>query len=354
VPLQPYFQRDNVDPSIWNRQQYNLYVTAQGPEAVPVYTGTSVLAVNEEVFDSAGVPYPNPDWSYQEFVTVCRQMASPGAHPRIYGSTIFYYTSGPSQQASWVFKAFGGSQVAPSGPPSQLSSTANQAALAWMYEDLFWPGIAVPQDIAGTSQFVSGQAAMIDMDTWNLLSFAEALKGGGKFDFVPYPTFPAGRATFCTADFYAIAANCKHVDAAWDLLRWVSVEPTWQQATFSYALRSPALNALWDQWATTIQQVVPFFRGKAFQWFGEAAAQGYAYPVEYYPYDDQQVWNLIGPYFSKLYAQTIPTVQQAASQIDQVVNAFEATAQVQAGAQGAAARAFPTTGSAIASVATGL
>jgi multiple sugar transport system substrate-binding protein len=355
VPLEPYFQRDNVDPSIWNTAQYQLYVTHQGPMAVPVYTGTSVIAVNEKVFDDAGLPYPDPTWTPGVFARTCAQLAQPGKRPPVYGGTIFWYTGGPSQQASWVFRAFGGNQVSPTGAPSQLSSPPNQAALAWMYEDLFWPKVAVPQDVAGISQFAAGSAAMIDMDTWELLSFAEGIKGAtAKFDFVPYPVFPNGRATFCTADFYAIAANCQHVDAAWDLLRWVSVEPQWQQATFAYALRSPALNSLWAHWEATIQSVVPFFKGKNFSWFSDAAQKGYAYPVEYYPYNDQQVWGLIGPYFSSLYARRIPTVQEAAAQIDQVVNAFEAAAQGQAGAQANAAKRFPTNGRAIATVPSGL
>ena len=350
VPLEPYFQRDNVNPGLWNRAQYELYVTAQGPMAVPVYTGTSALAVNQKVFDAAGIAYPDPSWTPAGFAQLCAQLAKPGKRPPVYGATVFWYSNGPSQQASWVFRAFGGNQVSPTGAPSQLSSAPNQAALSWLYSDLFWPKAAVPQDIAGIPQFAAGTAAMIDMDTWNLLSFAEGLRAStAKFDFVPYPVFPSGRATFCTADFYAIAANCRHVEAAWNLLRWVSVDPVWQRATFSYALRSPALNSLWEEWATTIQSVVPFFRGKNFSWFSDAAQKGYAYPVEYYPYADQHVWQLIGPYFSELYAGHL-TVPGAAAQLDQVVNAFEATAKSEAAAQATAARQFPVTGQAIATV----
>jgi len=344
VPLRSYFERDAVDPAIWNSAQYALYNTPAGPMGVPVYTGTSALAINQGMFDQAGLPYPSPTWSHQDFAAACRALAHPGGKKPIYGGTLFWYKSGPSQQASWAFKAFGGNQVSPSGAPSQLSSPPNLAALDWLYQDLFWPQICVPQDAAGWTQFVQGQCAMVDMDTWNLLGFAEALHGPSvKFDFLPYPVFPAGRTTFCTADFYAIAANCKHVDAAWDLLRWVSVEPAWQRATFAYSLRSPALNSLWDEWATTIQQVVPFFKGKDFHWFGDAAAKGYAYPVEYYPYADQHVWGIIAPYFSSLYARQ-STVAGTAQAIDQVVNAYEASAQQMQTAQTAASSAFPAAG----------
>lgn len=355
VPLRAYFERDAVDPNLWNPSQYALYNTPQGPMGVPVYTGTSALVINQGMFDQAGLSYPTPDWSHQDFATVCRQLAHPGGKKPIYGSTLFWYQGGPSQQASWAFKAFGGNQVSPTGAPSQLSSPQNLSALNWLYQDLFWPQVCVPQDVAGPTQFVQSQCAMLDMDTWNLLGFAEALRGPSvKFDFVPYPVFPAGRTTFCTADFYAIAANCKNVDAAWDLLNWVSLEPQWQRATFQYALRSPALNSLWDEWATTIAQVVPFFKGKDFKWFGDAAAKGYAYPVEYYPYSDQHVWQIIAPYFQQLYAQKL-TVEGAARTIDQVVNALEASAQVMQSAQQAENQAFPTAGgSVIAQVTPGL
>jgi len=354
LPLQEYFKQDAVDPTIWNAAQYALYNTAQGPMAIPVYTGTTAYAVNQALFDNLGLQYPDASWTQDDFVNVSRSATQAGK-ALAYGSDIFWYSNGPSQQASWVFKAFGGNQVSTSGAPSQLGSTQNQAALTWLYEDLFWPKISAAQDIVGTTQFIQGRLGLLMMATWELLDFAEALKGPAlKFDFVPNPVFPAGRTTFCTADFYAIAANTQHADDCWDLLNWVSVQPQWQRATFSYALRSPALNSLWDEWATTIQTVVPFFRGKDFSWFGDAASKGYAYPVEYYPQADQSVWNLISPYFTQLYQQKIPTVQQAAAQIDQVVNAYETAAQSEQAQAQSEAQHFPTNGAAMTTVPTGL
>lgn len=344
LPLGSYFQRDNVDSSIWNKAQFALYNTAKGPMAVPVYTGTSAIAVNQNMFDQAGFNYPTADWTHQEFTAVCRQMAHPAGKTPIYGGTVFYYSNGPGQQGSWPFKAFGGNQVSPVGPPSQLSSTQNTAALNWLYEELFWPKVAAPNNVIGITQFVHDQCAMIDMDTWELLTFAQSLSGTPtKFDFLPYPVFPAGRATFCTADFYAIAANCKQPDIAWDLLRWVSTEPIWQRATFSFALLSPALNSLWGEWATKIQQVIPFFAGKDFTWFGDAASKGYAYPVEYYPYSDQRVWQMIGPYFQQLYTQQL-SVAAAARTIDHAVNAFEASAKQSGQGQQVQSQLFPSVG----------
>ncbi len=332
IPLQTYFQRDQVDPSIWNPAQYALYNTPAGPLAVPTYTGTSVLAVNRGMLSPAGVSYPSVAWTSQDFVSTCGAIARPGGPKPTYGGTIFWWSTGPAQQASWVFRGFGGNQVTPGDPaaPSQLSAPQNLAALDWLYHELFWPQVCVPLNVAGRTQFVQGQCAMIDIDTWNLLAFAQALSSTAvNFDFVPYPVLPAGRATFCTADFYAIAANCKQVDGAWELLRWVSTEPQWQRASFRYALLSPALNSLWEEWATVVQQVAPVFNGKSLQWFGDAASKGYAYPVEYYPYADQQVWTMIAPYFADLYARKL-SVTGAARTIDQRVNAFETSARAAA------------------------
>jgi multiple sugar transport system substrate-binding protein len=354
VPLEPYFKRNQVDPAIWNPAQFALYNTPQGPMGVPVYTGTSVFALNLGLFDQFGVPYPDQNWTYQQYTALLQALTRTGPTP-VVGGNIFWWSWGPSQQASWVFRAFGGHQVSPGGPPSQLSSGPNLAALTWLYEDLFWPRIAVPQDVANWTQFVQGRLGVLDMDTWNLLTFALALRGTAvKFDFWPYPIFPAGRATFCTADFYAIAANSRSPDACWELLRWVSVDPTWQRATFKYALRSPALNSLWEEWATTVQTVVPFFHGKDFRWFGEAAAKGYAYPVEYYPQADEQVWSLLAPYFTALYRRQSSDVTSTARAIDQVVNAVEAQAASLRQAQQAMQTRFPTAGPAMATVPAGV
>lgn len=354
LPLRDYFQRDSVDTKIWNSAQYALYDTPSGPKGIPVYTGTTAYAVNQTLFDKLGYTYPSPDWTAQDFLTVSRQVTQVGKG-RAFGSNIFWYTSGANQQASWVFRAFGGHQVSPTGAPSQLSSAQNVAALRWLYEGLFWPKIGAPQDAIGTADFVGGRLGLLMMSTWELLSFAMTLKGPSvKWDFLPNPVFPAGRATFCTADFYAIAANTQHPAECWDLLRWVSVEPDWQRATFKYSLRSPALNALWDEWAQTVQAVVPFFAGKNFSWFGDAASKGYAYPVDYYPHDDQRVWGLIGQYFTQLYDQKISSVEAGASQIDHVVNGFEAAVQANQAQLARAGQRFPTDGPAIASVPAGV
>jgi len=337
VPLTPYIKRDQVNPDIWNPAQVSIFTGVSGQMAVPVYTGTMAQMLNYTALDQAGLKYPTPDWTYTEFTALARALVlkQTSQRPQRYGTNLRWNISGPGENAYYL-KAFGGALVSPGAAPSQLSQGANLRALQWMYEDMIWPGVGRPGG-AGASDITSGALATEQVGTWWLVSVAQAMISSGlKLDFLPPPIYPGGRGCHCTADFYAIPQVSRHPDQAWELLRYVSAEPEWQRATFRYALLSPALNSLWDEWEQTVRATVPVFRTKQLQWFAQAAQQGYAYPAEYYPYADGQVTELATPEWTLLGNRQVDVVA-GATQLDRMINAFERTAgPAIAGAEGQA------------------
>ena len=354
LPLRSYFLRDNVDPAIWNPRQAALYQTAHGPLAVPAYTGTTVYAVNLADFDQAGLTYPDASWTYRDFTHLAATLAKQDGAVRHYGADVMFGSGGPwNGEDAWVFRAFGGSLVSPSGPPSRFAAPSNLAALRWLYHDLFWPQVATVSYGGNVPAFIQHQRSMAVMGTWMLADLAASGVGQLKWDFLPSPVFPSGRTTFCSANFSAISAATRHAEEAWELLRWLSVEPYWARANIKIWLASPILNSLWSEWAAAVQQVAPPLKGKALNWYGDAAGGGYAYPAAYYPHDDSLVNAIMVPYFTNLYNHRTSSVAGAARQIDQVVNAFEAHAAAQEAAARSEAGRFPTVGPVVAKVQTG-
>lgn len=342
MDLTPLLARDKISTSIWSPAQIKLYQRPNGLFALPDYFGTMVYFINLSDFDNAGVTYPDSSWTSQDLVKLAGQLSTPasGTTPAHYGANIDWdWVDGEENQ--WAFLGFGGSIINADGTQSTLSQSGSVAAGNWVYEQLLWPGIAAPRVLTGTGyeaqQITSGVVSMSICGTWDLLPVISAVQSSFSWDFLPFPVLPSGRFTLGTNDFYGINAETKYPEQAWQLLRWLSAETTWQIAMMKLLLISPALNSLWETWLSLLVSVVPILKGKNLQWFADAAQQGYAIPRTYYAYEDTAALSILNTYLSELASQKLTNVSQAFALADQQINSFEEQAKSQAAAQEALA-----------------
>ena len=350
APLEGYVKDFGVDESVWSAGQLAVYKENGHLYALPAYMGTVCYAYNQSAFDALGVAYPSSDWTSGDFVSLCKQLSGTNSDGSARYGGMLYQWNNQINGSRWIFNAFGGSLMNADGTAGTLSSSGSVAAGKYMFEQLYWPKICTVR--AGNYQqlFQQGNVVMRTLGTWEIFPAVLAYQNNIKWDILPFPTYPAGRTTFSTDDFWAVNAQSKNLKEAAEVAVWASSSPYWNKFNMQLQLLSPARVDLWDQWASTVQQVAAPLKGKALNWYGDAAQKGYALAPLYYKYDDTQCEAAVGTVISQLWSQQLSDVATAFAQADQLVDAIiaqaEASSTSSAGSSSASASSGSKSGSA--------
>lgn len=219
--------------------------------AVPFRSDFWVLFYNKDLFDAAGVPYPDNDLTLEEFDALVKQMTSGEGADKVYGNHYHTWRSDVS-----LFGILDGQHTIIEG---------NYDFLKPIYEmvlDEQNGGYVMDYGEAKTSGahysgvFENGQAAMCNMGSWFLATLqtynAEAAANGVEpvnFGMVKYP-HPDGveaGTTLGTVTSLAINANSTKKEAALDFINWCAgpegAAAVAATGTFP-ALSNPDINAI--------------------------------------------------------------------------------------------------------------
>ena len=150
-------------------------------------------------------------------------------------------------------------------------------------------------------------------------------------------------------DFWAGPATTRHADQAWELLRWLTVEPEYQTFAMGAFLFPPALTGLLGQWQATAETVAPGLRGKGLEWFVTAAEQAWTTPTPWFAYATDTAYAIDTNWFNRLAARVVE-VRAAFTQADRQVNALQAQGPTLADRARRAAGGFPSKGPSVAVV----
>lgn len=325
APLDKYLQQDGIQTSIWPKGQMDLYTTSAGVQALPSDQGCALFVVWLDLFDAAGISYPDASWTSEQFVAVAKSMTNLSASKPTYGASIYWHRSGTITDGSWALEAFGGGFTNADHTQSTLGTANSIKAGQWIYESLLSNQYAVTQ---GLGSVAAHNVAMTSVGTYNVWNIATTLYGK-KWEFLPYPLFPQGRMTYGTNDWYGLNVTSKHPDQAWLLLKWVTAQTAWQTAGIKLTMQTPSINSLWPQWLALAEQAVPPFKNKGLQWIQDAAVNGYARPAEYYASSNAQIATILGAGMDQIYTKNM-TVEQGFPALDAQINGVLAAAKTAA------------------------
>ena len=350
LDLAPFIRGSNVDLNAFATRQLAVVRRSQGLYALPQYTGTAAMVVNLSLLDSLGLSYPSPTWTHLEWADfVQRTAATTSAGQRRYGGTLWL---GPLPMGFYL-QGWGGALIDPADAARCLLGAAPSIACGeFLYGLLF--NHAVNPGWVQPALFNGGLQASGIVWQGQTLHNASVLQAG-RWDFYPMPTWPQGQYTFTNENFYGINAATAQSAAAWELLRWICVEPQYQRSFVHLFLYPPALKSLYAQWAAEVRAVAPPLRGKHIEVFGVPLQDNRVVPVNggAFAYDDAQALTILGSYAQKILARQV-SVAGGFAQAAREVNSLEATGRRRQAQSQAAGRAFPAHGPAIASVSSGL
>jgi multiple sugar transport system substrate-binding protein len=245
IAKQPDFNIDDFTPPslISYKRDGKLWV-------IPYDEGPGILYYNKDIFDKAGVKYPDDSWTMDTFKEAVAKLTSGDGQDKVfgYGATP---TPGDALMAPSYLFPFGGQYLSePKEDQYLLNKPESEQAMEWWME-LRSKLNAVPSPAesqtftqANIDAFQVGRVAMKLDGSWATPGINQNAKF--KWDVAKWPKGPVKQATFSAGSGYGIAKTSQKADAAWIYLNEY-ISPAGESYMWGFTGRgSPARKSAWD------------------------------------------------------------------------------------------------------------
>jgi len=219
IPTQDYIASDEAFDvaSIWE-ESLSLYRFRGVQHAIPYDHGPLILGYNKNMFDEAGIAYPDASWTFDKMREVAAQLTK---------------TDGDVPQWGWSgsYPNFGNTGYGPSisgwgatllnDEETELlldSAEARTAIQFWMDMIHVDKSAPTPAESEAFEQgaWISGRVGMTPAASWNAPTFTKFCPF--TWDVAPLPAGPVKRSTGSFGSGYGITKDTKHPDAAWEYM----------------------------------------------------------------------------------------------------------------------------------------
>lgn len=209
------FDIDEFYPGLADQCRYHgkLY-------SLPRYTSVYVLFYNKDLFDAAGLTYPDETWTWDDYLAAARKLTvdSPDPQKRRFGCVIDFWGA---RIYPWIWAA-GGEMLDSAGRRCLLDGPGAQEALQFLVDLRHRWKVCPPTTMAERRQniamFTNGQVAMFQTGAWDIQAMKEAK--ALRWDIAPLPK-QQQHATLLGMENYAIAAGTKHPKESWELFKFL-------------------------------------------------------------------------------------------------------------------------------------
>ena len=224
-PLGSYLEEsDLLDATEFYAPTIESFYYADELWCIPQNVSSLVVYVNLDLFDAAGVPYPENGWTQEEFLDAARALTQDldgDGQIDQYGAGI-----SPSlfRLAPFIWQAGGDLVDDPENPTRlTLDDPASLEAFQW-FVDLQVSEHVAPDAVAeaaesGESRFLNGRLGMYFNSRRGVPTYRTIT--GFEWDVAP---LPHGRHTagILHSDGYCMAASAEHKEAAWTLIEFAN------------------------------------------------------------------------------------------------------------------------------------
>lgn len=220
MDLNPYVEKEGVNlDDVLVPGVIDGYYDSDGKlEGFPLHANIFVMAYNKDMFDAAGVAYPEDGWTIQDLDDWGSKFVSGEGANKTYGMVKHWVMN------NIMLYAAGGTPYSEDLSTSNMDSSNIVDSLT-LYKDLMDKGI-IPDDTAqdtipAETLFVSGKAAMYPCGGFEAITVTnDADENGINIGFAPMPSDPDGNEiNIQYATGWAITKTSKNPDAAWQFLK---------------------------------------------------------------------------------------------------------------------------------------
>jgi len=229
-----------IDLSMLPSSTLDIYTIDGRIYGIPKDFDTIALFYNKEMFDEAGIAYPDESWTWDDLKANAKALTNEDHYGFI--STSLSQTG----IANFIFMN-GGKIVDETRTKSLLNSPENietfKFFLSFITEDKSSPTQQDQIEITPQQIFMSEKAAMVVDGSWMVGTYDEAL--GDKFDIAPLPAGKNGRACEIHGLCFAMNVKTKYPEETWDFLRYASTK---QAQAHQFDSTIPGYQGAADEW----------------------------------------------------------------------------------------------------------
>ncbi|WP_195714260.1 ABC transporter substrate-binding protein [Paenibacillus sp. GM2] len=219
-PLDAYIEKegsdfkDNFYETLWNYNSADDQILG-----LPVGYTTHVVYYNKDLFDAAGVPYPQDGWTWEDLQADAKKLTDDAES--ISG---FAFSGKPDPYDYEMFLwGNGASYVDDQGNLEGNLNSPKSVEVLTMFQNMLKEGYAITTEGSGATEMKSGKVAMFTNGAWSLGSLREA---GINFGVVGLPKFKDGSAvSIVSSSGISMSKESSKKDAAWEFIKfWTSEE----------------------------------------------------------------------------------------------------------------------------------
>lgn len=219
-PLDSYIEqeggsfKDNFYETLWNYNSADEQILG-----LPVGYTTHVVYYNKDLFDAAGVPYPQDGWTWEDLQEAAKKLSDKAEN--ISG---FAFSGKPDP---YDFEMFlwgnGASYIDDQGNLEGNLNSPKSIEVLTMFQNMLKEGYAITTEGSGATEMKSGKVAMFTNGAWSIASLREA---GINFGVVELPKFKDGSAvSVVSSSGISMSKESSKKDAAWEFIKfWTSEE----------------------------------------------------------------------------------------------------------------------------------
>jgi multiple sugar transport system substrate-binding protein len=223
LDLDPYFQKDNA--FFYNKDNFttSLYDAFKwNGKHIATINGsdTFLLFYNKDLFDKAGVAYPDDKWTWDDFVAAGQKLTVVNGDNKQYGFTV---SSWPLAAFPFIY-SYGGSVFDDMNNPTKVTfNNPGTVQALQFYQDLVYkykiaPTVQDTQTLGGS--FDTGKVAMDITGMWAVVSRKNITDF--KWDVANLPLAKGQpRKTIAFYAGYALYKNTKNPELAWEFAKYM-------------------------------------------------------------------------------------------------------------------------------------
>ena len=219
--IDDYIDADGMDMAKYDQSILELYQLDGQQYCLPIDTASLVVFYNKDMFDEAGVAYPEGEWTWDDFLETAQALTvdvdDDGMMDQ-FGVEVF-----TNYWPMVVWTQTGHALYDDIRNPTEFlgADEDSVAAVQWLADLInvhnVMPSAEQRADIG--DMFVAGKAAMNVVGHWRVPRYLANAEFG--FDFAPLPT-GAVAANRADGSCFAVSASSEHPDEAWEFVKFLA------------------------------------------------------------------------------------------------------------------------------------
>ncbi len=238
--LTPYLEQlgistDGLMQDVLNSYRHNGEASGSGDlYALPKDSSVFAYAYNKDLFDEAGIPYPDPEkpYTYEEFVDVCKQLTKDtdgdgeidqwGAG---FANAFMLYQFIWSNGASFTSDDY---RTVTIDTPEFEDALQKYVDLTLVHK--VTPTVEQDASLGVYQRWLAGQEGFYACGTWDVAAFMDPETFPYNWDLCNYPTLSTGKSmTWLGTVGYCVSANSKNKTEAVELINYLSTDADGQR-----------------------------------------------------------------------------------------------------------------------------